>query len=93
MKTKPPILTKLGITTIFVIGLITHIPQPKNLLILINNPQDKVEELLVQATEKYNRGDKHGAIADLTKAIELEPDYYADAYSNRGIVRSELGDR
>ncbi|MEG3854128.1 tetratricopeptide repeat protein, partial [Microcoleus sp. Z1_C4] len=47
----------------------------------------------------YNRGnvrdelgDKEGAIADLNKAIELQPDL-AQAYNNRGKVRSELGDK
>jgi tetratricopeptide (TPR) repeat protein len=37
-------------------------------------------------------GDKQGAIADYSKAIELKPDL-AEAYSNRGNARSALGDK
>jgi len=32
-----------------------------------------------------------GAIADLTKAIELKPDF-ADAYNNRGIAKHAKGE-
>ena len=35
--------------------------------------------------------DYYGAIADYTKAIELDPDY-ASAYANRGINKENLGD-
>jgi tetratricopeptide (TPR) repeat protein len=35
--------------------------------------------------------DTKGAIADYTKAIELNPQY-ADAYYNRGNTKSKLGD-
>jgi tetratricopeptide (TPR) repeat protein len=39
-----------------------------------------------------NLGDKNGAIADYTKAIEINPQY-AKAYYNRGIVKKDLGDK
>ena len=31
------------------------------------------------------------ALKDYDKAIELQPDFY-DAYNNRGVVKSDLGD-
>ena len=37
-------------------------------------------------------GDWQGAIADYTKAIEINP-YDADAYNNRGNARKNLGDK
>ncbi len=39
---------------------------------------------------KYNLGDYAGAIADYTKAIQLEPDV-ASAYNNRGNAKGKLG--
>ena len=52
-----------------------------------------------QTAKEYNkRGvsknqlrDYYGAIADYTKAIELDPNY-ANAYKNRGISKENLGD-
>ncbi|WP_239420375.1 tetratricopeptide repeat protein [Synechococcus sp. KORDI-100] len=41
--------------------------------------------------EKAMSGDYQGAIADYTKAIEINPQY-ADAYLGRGLRRYELGD-
>ena len=40
------------------------------------------EEYFNRAISKYDLKDNYGAIADYTKAIELDPDYTA-AYSNR----------
>ena len=40
---------------------------------------------------KFDEGDYRGAIADYSRAIELNPDY-ANAYYNRGIAKSKLGD-
>ena len=45
-------------------------------------------------TEVYAKDelkDYKGAIADYTKAIEIDPNY-ADAYNNRGIAKDELKD-
>ena len=46
----------------------------------------------------YNRGisksklnDHYGAIADYTKAIEINPQY-EKAYNNRGIAKRKIGD-
>src|SRR5258708_10334382 len=42
--------------------------------------------------EKVKKGDPNGAIADFTKAIEIDP-RYTSAYLNRGIERARKGDR
>ena len=63
----------------------------------INN-LSKPETVIVEKSEAfYNRGnskgdlkDYKGAIADYTKAIEIDPDYAA-AYNNRGNVKYSLG--
>src|SRR5258708_904254 len=41
--------------------------------------------------EKVKKGDPDGAIADFTRAIEIDP-RYTSAYLNRGISRKEKGD-
>ena len=41
--------------------------------------------------EKYEQGDYLGAIADYSKAIEINPQD-ANAYSNRGVSKSDLKD-
>ena len=41
---------------------------------------------------KYDRVDYTGAIADLDKAIELDPNY-ALAYTNRGLAKAHLKQR
>ena len=49
------------------------------------------EEFYNTGLEKHQNGDYEGAIADLTKAIELNPDY-ADFYHNRGVAKHSLSD-
>ena len=41
--------------------------------------------------EKYENGDTYGAIADYTKAIEINPNNAA-AYNNRGFSKAKLND-
>ena len=41
--------------------------------------------------EKNKGGDYYGAIADYTRAIELDP-RYGNAFGNRGITKKKLGD-
>src|SRR5262245_17139890 len=41
--------------------------------------------------EKHERGDLDGAIADYTKAIEIDP-RFGDPYQNRGVARRAKGD-
>ena len=41
--------------------------------------------------DKFEAKDYYGAIADYTKAIELDPNYRS-AYKNRGISKENLGD-
>jgi serine/threonine protein kinase len=50
-----------------------------------------VRELVDLGIDKSNKGDKRGAIADFTKAIELDPKH-AVAYNNRGNARADLSD-
>ncbi|MEG4350916.1 tetratricopeptide repeat protein [Microcoleus sp. LAD1_D3] len=52
---------------------------------------EKAEDFLIQGEEKYRKGDRQGAIEDLSKAIQLNPNY-AEAYYNRGILRYVSGD-
>jgi tetratricopeptide (TPR) repeat protein len=49
------------------------------------------EDYFNRGTARYGKGDLDGAIADFTKAIELNPQDAA-AYFNRGSVRDEKGD-
>ena len=41
--------------------------------------------------DKYEQGDYQGAIADYTKALEINPES-ANAYYNRGNAKNKLGD-
>jgi tetratricopeptide (TPR) repeat protein len=50
------------------------------------------ERFLSAGVDKYNAGDKQGALADYNQAIQLNPNY-ALAHVNRGVARSALGDR
>ena len=47
-------------------------------------------DYIIAGIEKFKRGDVKGAIADYTKAIEINPQY-ALAYYNRGITKDDLG--
>ena len=49
------------------------------------------EDYFKSAYDKDENGDYYGAISDLNKAIELNPDY-AMAYLNRGFAKSNLKD-
>ena len=45
-----------------------------------------------RAFDKEKKGDYSGAIADYTKAIEINPTYYVDPYINRAGAKYELND-
>ena len=49
------------------------------------------EDYFDRAYDKDENGDYYGAISDLNKAIELNPDD-PDVYNNRGIAKGELKD-
>jgi len=49
-----------------------------------------MDEYLESSKEYFRRGNLSLAISDLTKAIEINPDY-ADAYNNRGFVYIQQG--
>ncbi|MDX2212163.1 MAG: tetratricopeptide repeat protein [Oculatellaceae cyanobacterium bins.114] len=70
------------------------IPQPPKPEPATQTPTKSLtaEEFLDRGNEKYNAGDKQGAIADYTEAIRLKPDY-AFAYNNRGVAKKDLGDK
>ncbi len=51
---------------------------------------ERAEYYFNQGFVKYDLKDFHGAIADYTKAIEINPDY-ANAYNNRGDAKKALG--
>ena len=55
------------------------------------NPGD-AEFYYRRASSHQRLGDKHGAIADYSKAIEVDSNH-AGAYHQRGILNAELGDR
>lgn len=90
--------------TLYLIGLTAILTSQTSINLAQNSPiftPDKVryiakkikaEDLVNQAIVKAQNGDNQGAIADLTQAITMEPEY-AKAYHYRGIARSAMGDK
>ncbi|MCC3502767.1 MULTISPECIES: tetratricopeptide repeat-containing serine protease family protein [unclassified Microcoleus] len=52
----------------------------------------KAGDFYIQGGDKYKKGDYQGAVAAYNQAIQLNPNY-VEAYSNRGLARSDLGDK
>ncbi|MBO1051298.1 MAG: serine protease [Dolichospermum sp. DET73] len=52
----------------------------------------KADDFFIQGVDKQNKGDNQGAIIAYNEAIRLNPNN-AEAYNNRGNVRSKLGDK
>ena len=67
----------------------------KLLLVLLFVPLvsfgQSAEEFFNRGSSKYSLEDYYGAIADYTKAIELDPDDVT-AYKNRSVAKEILGD-
>jgi tetratricopeptide (TPR) repeat protein len=58
---------------------------------LIAAQQATASDFVIESSEKYKKGDFQGAIADLDKAITINPQY-AEAYNNRGLTYKALKD-
>ena len=61
------------------------------LLISFSSFGQTAEEYFNSAIDKVQAKDYYGALADYTKAIEINPNY-ANAFLNRGISKEILGD-
>ena len=62
-----------------------------SLALVFNGFGQTVEEYFESGSSKSDLGDHRGAIADFTKAIEIDPQYM-DAYYNRGNSKYKLED-
>jgi tetratricopeptide (TPR) repeat protein len=54
-------------------------------------PAREAEDYYASGLKKHDQGDSDGAIADYTRAIELNPKY-VEAYNNRGAEKLKKGD-
>jgi len=59
---------------------------------LVLRQTQSADAFALRAYVKSQLGDKHGAIADNTQALAINP-RFAEAYNNRGTDKSELGDK
>ncbi len=60
---------------------------------LANIPVLSRLSILASAIQKYDKGNYRGALADLNRAIQINPNY-TDVYRNRGLLKyGELNDR
>ena len=57
----------------------------------LNRGRYFLADILFQGLSKADLQDYYGAIADYTKAIEIDPNY-ADTYNNRGVSKRRLQD-
>jgi serine/threonine protein kinase/lipoprotein NlpI len=73
-------------------GIISQKPQPNPITTDSTTNSLTAEQLVDRGNERWDKGDKQGAITDYSKAIEINPKI-ANAYYNRGNARSDLGDK
>ena len=59
--------------------------------LVIASANPLADNLFNSGVDKYKQGDYQGAIADFTKALEINPQY-TNAYANRGVSKYFLGD-
>jgi tetratricopeptide (TPR) repeat protein len=62
------------------------------LIVILQSNAQSANSLIENAVVKVLFHDYRGAIADYSKAIELNPKY-DDAYNNRGIAKFQLRDK
>jgi hypothetical protein len=48
-------------------------------------------ETILASRRNHDRGDKQGAVDDLSSAIAITPESYSDDYRKRAALRYELG--
>ncbi len=63
----------------------------RNVAPVTENAAEQANSYFQNATEELSRGELVSALANLNKAIELNPGF-AEAYLNRGIAKADLGD-
>ena len=75
--------------TIAIAAALSVLALGSHLVIASANPL--ADNLFNSGVDKYKQGDYQGAIADYTKAIEINP-HYLIAYHNRGNAKYDLSD-
>lgn len=84
-------ISYLSAITITLFGWILPGQTQSNSIVVSDNSQNTAANLLVQGQAKSQQQNYQGAIADLSKAILLDPNQ-PETYFQRGLIRSRLED-